>query len=77
MTPRQEQIVTVIRAFAASYGRPPTQREIASRVSLSVATVQHHLENIEKAGLIRRTTDRQRSIVLVGETCPTCGRGVS
>src|SRR5436305_1172121 len=38
-------------------GRPETQRELADAVGIQGATMTHHLDSLEKAGLVRRTRD--------------------
>jgi MarR family transcriptional regulator for hemolysin len=38
-------------------GRPETQRELADSVGIQGATMTHHLDSLEKAGLVRRTRD--------------------
>src|SRR5215467_14026325 len=38
-------------------GRPETQRELARAVGIQGATMTHHLDALEKAGLVTRTRD--------------------
>lgn len=38
-------------------GRPETQRELAAAVGIQGATMTHHLDALEKAGLVTRTRD--------------------
>jgi MarR family transcriptional regulator, transcriptional regulator for hemolysin len=38
-------------------GRPETQRELAAAVGIQGATLTHHLDALEKAGLVTRTRD--------------------
>jgi MarR family transcriptional regulator, transcriptional regulator for hemolysin len=38
-------------------GRPETQRELADAVGIQGATMTHHLDSLEKAGLVRRARD--------------------
>ncbi|HEX6461425.1 MAG TPA: MarR family transcriptional regulator [Thermoleophilaceae bacterium] len=38
-------------------GRPETQRELASAVGIKGATMTHHLDALEKAGLVTRGRD--------------------
>jgi MarR family transcriptional regulator for hemolysin len=38
-------------------GRPETQRELAAAVGIQGATMTHHLDSLEKAGLVSRTRD--------------------
>jgi len=38
-------------------GRPETQRELADAVGIQGATMTHHLDSLEKAGLVSRSRD--------------------
>jgi MarR family transcriptional regulator for hemolysin len=38
-------------------GRPETQRELAKAVGIQGATMTHHLDALERAGLVTRTRD--------------------
>src|SRR3954468_15747669 len=38
-------------------GRPETQRQLAAAVGIQGATMTHHLDALEKAGLVTRTRD--------------------
>jgi len=38
-------------------GRPETQRELADAVGIQGATMTHHLDSLEKAGLVTRSRD--------------------
>jgi MarR family transcriptional regulator for hemolysin len=38
-------------------GRPETQRELAASVGIQGATMTHHLDSLEKAGLVTRSRD--------------------
>ena len=38
-------------------GRPETQRELAAAVGIQGATMTHHLDSLEKAGLVSRTRE--------------------
>jgi MarR family transcriptional regulator for hemolysin len=38
-------------------GRPETQRELAEAVGIQGATMTHHLDSLEKAGLVARSRD--------------------
>jgi MarR family transcriptional regulator for hemolysin len=38
-------------------GRPETQRELADSVGIQGATMTHHLDSLEKAGLVARSRD--------------------
>lgn len=66
LTPRQQQIIEVIRSSIAEQGYPPTVREIGAAVGLSSpASVQNHLCVLEERGYIRRGAPRRRALELV------------
>ena len=65
-TPRQQQILAYIRAYIRQEHMPPTVREIGNGVGLaSSATVQNHLNALERKGLIHRRPRQDRTIVVL------------
>ena len=63
LTPRQRQILDVVRSNIAECGYPPSVREIGARVGLaSPSTVKHHLDTLEKLGVLERAAGRPRAI---------------
>lgn len=65
---RQASILAFIRAHLTSHGYPPTLEEIRAGLGISAkSVVAHHLERLERAGLIERTPGVSRGIRLVGE----------
>lgn len=68
LTNRQNELLNVIKKYIASNGYPPTVREICDELGLSSpATVQVHLNNLEKKGLITKTGTKNRAIKLLVE----------
>ena len=66
LTPRQEEILTYIKKYTATHGYPPAVREICAGVGLnSPATVFVHIKNLEKAGYIKSTNNKFRTIELL------------
>lgn len=66
LTTRQEEILTYIKKYMAMHGYPPAIREICEGVGLSSpATVFVHVKNLEKAGLIKSTNNKFRTIELL------------
>ena len=66
LTKRQKEIFDFIGKYAARYGYPPTVREIGKAVGLhSSSTVNAHLANLEKIGLLRRDPTKPRAIELL------------
>lgn len=64
MTDRQSQIYSFIRSQIQELGVPPTVREIATHFDIFPRAVQDHLAALEKKGVLRRTPDRARGLVL-------------
>jgi repressor LexA len=63
LSPRQEEILTMIRAWVELNGFPPTVREIGTAVGLgSPSSVAHHLKVLQQHGLIRRTARGPRAV---------------
>lgn len=68
LTKRQQTIFDFIREMIEDRGYGPTIREIADRMNYrSPNGVMCHLRALEKKGLINRTSNRSRSIVLTEE----------
>ena len=60
---RQRKILTVIQQSVRTRGYPPTMREIGAAVGLaSTSSVSHQLDELEKAGYIRRIPGQPRSV---------------
>ena len=63
---RDELIVEFIADYATTHGYAPSIREIGTAVGLtSTSSVHQRLRRLEKAGLVRRASNRARSIVVV------------
>ena len=68
LTKRQQEIFDFIKRYSASYGYPPTVRDIGKAIGLtSSSTVHAHLANLEKLGLVRRDPTKPRALELLGE----------
>lgn len=65
LSKRQEEILDVLRRSLAERGFPPSVREIAAEVGLaSPSTVKHHLDALERKGLIQRLPGTPRALDL-------------
>lgn len=63
LTPRQQQILRVVDESISSTGYPPSVREIGQLVGLaSPSTVKHHLDALQKLGVLERQPGRPRAI---------------
>lgn len=63
LTPRQKQVLQIIRAFIKERGYPPTVREAGQRLGLtSSASIHAHMTSLEKAGFISRDQTKPRAL---------------
>jgi repressor LexA len=77
LTKRQQEIFDFIKRYSASYGYPPTVRDIGKAVGLaSSSTVHAHLANLEKAGLLRRDPAKPRALELLDKAASTAADAV-
>ena len=66
---KQQQILDVIQAAIKAKGYPPSVREIGEAVGLkSPSTVHMHLNKLEQQGAIRRESEKNRAIDVVGSS---------
>lgn len=65
LTPRQMQIIQMIRRSRIEKGYSPTMQEMADEMEVSKVTVFEHVEAIIKKGLLHRKPLVARSLVLV------------
>ncbi len=60
LTPKQKQILDWIDAYVTTHQTMPSRREIASGLGLSSpATIQQHIEALEKKGYLKRGSGRE------------------
>ena len=65
MPERQKQILAYIRKFTRKHSYPPTVREIADACGFEAeSAVQYRLDQMEDSGIISRTRNVARSIVI-------------
>jgi repressor LexA len=64
LTPRQLEILTLIRDGRRSDGYSPTLQEIADELGISKITVFEHVEALHKKGLVTRRSNKARSLAL-------------
>jgi repressor LexA len=65
LTPRQADVILLIRNHRHLYGHSPTIREIATTLGLSRATTVGHLARMEAKNLIRRHPKAHRTLEVV------------
>ncbi len=64
LTPRQVEILTLIREHQRNQGCSPTMQEIADRLGVTKVTVFEHIETLVAKGLLRRLAYKARSLEL-------------
>ena len=65
LTPRQNQILEMIRDFISEYGIPPTRMEIANDLGFkSPNAAEDHLRSLQKKGVIELMPGSSRGIRL-------------
>ncbi len=77
LTPRQTEILQMIRAFMAEHGYPPTRHEIAQALGFrSVNAAVDHLKALARKGAIELLPGASRGIRLLGDHdgLPVIGR---
>lgn len=64
ITPRQMEILTIIRDRRRSHGYSPTLQEIADELEISKITVFEHVEGLIENRLLHRQSNKARSLEL-------------
>ena len=64
LTPRQVDVLTVIRDSTRTNGYAPTLQEIATALSINKITVFEHVYNLVASGMLRRKANVPRSLQL-------------
>lgn len=64
LTPRQLEILTLVRDGRRSFGYSPTLQEIADDLGISKITVFEHVETLIEKGLLTRRSNKARSLAL-------------
>lgn len=67
LTPRQLEILTMIRDGRRRDGYSPTLQEMADELGISKITVFEHVEALIEKGLVTRSTNRARSLEVTGQ----------
>jgi repressor LexA len=67
LTPRQIEILTLIRDGRRRDGFSPTLQEIADELGISKITVFEHVEGLLEKGLLTRRSNRARSLELTAK----------
>lgn len=67
VTPRQLDILRLIRDFRSNRGFSPTMQELADHLGVSKVTVFQHIGALSEKGLIQRSRHKARSLALTNK----------
>lgn len=74
LTPRQRQVLEVIRDWVERFGYPPSVREIGEAVGLtSTSSVSHQLRSLQRKGFLRRDANRPRAVGVLAANADPAG----
>ncbi|MFW5800792.1 MAG: transcriptional repressor LexA [Spirochaeta sp.] len=65
LTKRQYEVFAFIEGYIESHSYPPTMREVAAALSVSVKAAYDHIDSLQKKGWIRRSAHQSRSLELL------------
>ncbi len=65
LTERQNEVLNFISDYTLSHSCPPTIREMATHLNISIRAVQDHITALEKKGFLTKTEKQSRSIRVV------------
>lgn len=68
MTERQKEVCGAIEAAARDLGYPPTLRELAERLGITVAGVHHHMLRLRELGAVTWDPHAARTLRVVAMT---------
>lgn len=67
LSERDKRVLEYIKAFVSENGYPPAVREIGAQLSIkSTATVYFSIHRLEDAGYLKQSSNKRRSIELLG-----------
>lgn len=70
LTPRQLDVVVMIRNFRHLNGYSPTLQEMADHLGTSKVTIFEHVGQLERKGVVRRERNKARSLEIIAEIIP-------
>jgi repressor LexA len=68
LTPRQADVLLLIRNHRHLHGYAPSIREIATALGISRATTMAHIDRLEKKNFLRRTPMQHRTLEVVEDS---------
>jgi repressor LexA len=70
LTRRQQEVLEYIKSYIRTYKYPPTIREVAEHLQVSVKGAYDHLKALQKKEAIKCNLNRSRAIKVVGDEGP-------
>ena len=67
LTPRQKKVLDFISKFIEEKDYAPSLEEIANHFRKSVSTAQHHVDELERRGYLRKESNGARSITPISD----------
>jgi repressor LexA len=67
ITPRQMEVLRLVRDYRRSHGFSPTLKELAAELGVSKVTVFEHLSVLQKKGLLKRSKHKVRSLEIADD----------
>jgi repressor LexA len=67
LTLRQQEVLEYIKTYIRTYRYPPTIREVAEHLKVSVKGAYDHLKALQKKEVIKCNLNRSRAIKVMGE----------
>jgi repressor LexA len=65
LSARQRQVLELLQHFVTGRGYPPSLRELAQALGISLSAAHHYLQTLERKGYVRRDPARPRAIELL------------
>lgn len=65
LTPRQADILLLVRNHRHLHGYPPSVKEMAQMLGVCRGTIMAHIERLVKKGLLKRSPGRHRTLEVV------------
>jgi len=76
LTARQQQVLAVMQDSLRRHGYPPSLRELAQRLHVSIGTIQDHLRALERKEVLQRRPLQARGVSLSAARAQATGGAV-
>lgn len=76
LTDRQELVLDFIKDFMLENKYPPTTREVAEGMNITIKGARDHLKSIERKGYITIEIEKSRAIIINDDVCYYCNKTI-